>query len=62
MKKLSLFFTVTLLIALMSSCGSSKNIPYLKNSDTVNFDKSQYLYSDLSILRQHQERGVFPEF
>ena len=44
MKKLSLFFTVTLLIALMSSCGSSKNIPYLKNSDTVNFDKSQYLY------------------
>lgn len=44
MKKLSLFFTVTLLIALMSSCGSSKNIPYLKNSDTVNFDRSQYLY------------------
>ena len=44
MKKLSLIFTVTLLIALLSSCGSSKNIAYLKNSDTVNFDKSQYLY------------------
>ena len=44
MKKLSLFFTITLLIALMSSCGSTKNIPYLKNSDTVTFDRSQYLY------------------
>jgi polysaccharide export outer membrane protein len=44
MKKLSLFFTVALFIALMSSCGSSKNIPYLQNSDTVNFDRSQYLY------------------
>jgi len=44
MKKLSLIFTVTLFIALMSSCGSSKNIPYLKNSDSVNLDRSQYLY------------------
>lgn len=44
MKKLSLFLTVACFIALMSSCGSSKNIPYLKNSDSVNFDRSQYLY------------------
>lgn len=44
MKKLSLFFTVTLLIALLSSCGSVKNIAYLQNSDTINYEKSKYLY------------------
>ena len=44
MKKLSLFFTVSLLIALLSSCGSVKNIAYLQNSDTINYEKSKYLY------------------
>jgi polysaccharide export outer membrane protein len=44
MKKLSLLFTVSLLIALLSSCGSVKNIAYLQNSDTINYEKSKYLY------------------
>ena len=44
MKKLSLFFTVSLLIALLSSCGSVKNIAYLQNSDTINYENSKYLY------------------
>ena len=44
MKKLSLIFTVSLLIALLSSCGSVKNIAYLQNSDSVNYEKSKYLY------------------
>ena len=44
MKKLSLFFTVSLFIALLSSCGSVKNIAYLQNSDTINYEKSKYLY------------------
>jgi polysaccharide export outer membrane protein len=44
MKKLSLLFTVSLLIALLSSCGSVKNIAYLQNSDTINYENSKYLY------------------
>ena len=44
MKKLSLFFFFSLLIALLSSCGSVKNIAYLQNSDTINYEKSKYLY------------------
>ena len=44
MKKLSLIFTVSLIVAILSSCGSAKNIAYLQNSDTINFEKSQYLY------------------
>lgn len=44
MKKLSLFFTVSLLIAFLSSCGNVKNIAYLQNSDTINYEKSKYLY------------------
>ena len=44
MKKLSLFFAVSLLIAFLSSCGNVKNIAYLQNSDTINYEKSKYLY------------------
>ncbi len=33
--------TVTLLL---SSCGSTKNVAYIQNSDYVDFSKSQYLY------------------
>ena len=44
MKKLSLFFTVSLVLAFFSSCGSVKNIAYIQNSDSVNYDRSQYLY------------------
>lgn len=44
MKKLSLFFTVSVVLAFFSSCGSVKNIAYIQNSDSVNYDRSQYLY------------------
>ena len=50
MKKLSLFFTVSLLIAFLSSCGNVKNIAYLQNSDSINYEKSKYLY-DAKISR-----------
>ena len=47
MKKLSLIFVVSvvsLVMASFSSCGSVKNIAYIQNSDSVNYEKSQYLY------------------
>ena len=44
MKKLNLIFTVSLLVALFTSCGSVKNIAYLQNSDSISLDRSQYLY------------------
>ncbi len=44
MKKLSLFFTVSLVLAFFSSCGSVKNIAYIQNSDSGHYDRSQYLY------------------
>ena len=44
MKKLSLIFVVSLVMAFFSSCGSVKNIAYIQNSDSVNYEKSQYLY------------------
>ena len=43
MKKLSLFFSVSLLLTLLSSCGSVKNIAYLQNSDNIN-DNTHVLY------------------
>ena len=40
-KNFLLFF---LCAALLMSCGSSKNVAYLKNSDLVDLSQSQYLY------------------
>ena len=53
MKKLNLIFTVSLLVALFTSCGSVKNIAYLQNSDSISFDRSQYLY-DAKIMTKDE--------
>lgn len=53
MKKfISFIFAVTLLIA-MSSCGSSKSIAYIQNSDSINYDNSRFLY-DAKIMPKDQ--------
>ena len=33
-----------ILLLVLSSCGSVKNVAYLQNSDTINFTRSEYLY------------------
>ena len=38
------FVLVVLAAALLCSCGSTKNVAYLKNSDYVDLSQSQYLY------------------
>jgi len=57
MKKLPLFlysvipfFLATLLL---TSCGSVKNVAYLQNSDSINFEKSRFLY-DARIMPKDQ--------
>ena len=53
MKKLiSFIFAVTLLIV-MSSCGTSKSVAYIQNSDSINYDNSRYLY-DAKIMPKDQ--------
>ena len=53
MKKfISFIFAVTLLIA-MSSCGTSKSVAYIQNSDSINYDNSRYLY-DAKIMPKDQ--------
>jgi len=54
MKRLSIyFFSLTLLILVLSSCGSTKNIAYFQNSDSINFDQSRFLY-DARIMPKDQ--------
>ena len=43
MKKYSFLFVSAILI-LLCSCGSTKNIAYLQNSDEIDFELSKYLY------------------
>lgn len=43
MKKYSFLFVSAILI-LLCSCGSTKNIAYLQNSDEIDFEQSKYLY------------------
>ena len=53
MKKLQ-FFAFALLASLMlASCGSTKNIAYFQNSDSINFEKSRFLY-DARIMPKDQ--------
>ena len=53
MKKfISFIFAVTLLIV-MSSCGTSKSVAYIQNSDSINYDNSRYLY-DAKIMPKDQ--------
>lgn len=43
MKKYSFLFASVILV-LLCSCGSTKNIAYLQNSDEIDFEQSKYLY------------------
>lgn len=52
MKKYSVYL-VSLLATILTSCGSSKNVAYLKNSDRVNYDISTYIY-DARIMPKDQ--------
>lgn len=44
MKKICFFVILSLTIVLLSSCGSTKNVAYLQNSDYIDFNRSEYLY------------------
>ena len=53
MKKLiSFIFAVTLLLTI-TSCGTSKSVAYIQNSDSINYDNSRYLY-DAKIMPKDQ--------
>lgn len=50
------FFSLAFLAAtllLMTSCGTSKSIAYIQNSDSINYDNSRYLY-DAKIMPKDQ--------
>lgn len=54
MKKLTFFnFLILTLALLLTGCGSVKNVAYLQNSDSINFDKSRFLY-DARIMPKDQ--------
>lgn len=53
MKKLIFVLFITVLVAIFSSCGSTKNIAYIQNSDEVNLEQSNYLY-DARIMPKDQ--------
>ena len=53
MKKLHFLAFAMLAALLLSSCGTVKNIAYLQNSDSVNFDNSRFLY-DARIMPKDQ--------
>ena len=53
MKKIiSFIFAVTLLLTI-TSCGTSKSVAYIQNSDSINYDNSRYLY-DAKIMPKDQ--------
>ena len=53
MKKLISFIFAMSLILAMTSCGSSKSVAYIQNSDSINYDNSRYLY-DAKIMPKDQ--------
>ena len=54
MKKIHILFGMFLLASiLLSSCGSTKNVAYFKNSDSINFENSRFLY-DARIMPKDQ--------
>lgn len=53
MKKFCYLFSLSVVIVLLSSCGSTKNIPYIKNSDTFDPEQSKFLY-DARIMPKDQ--------
>ena len=60
MKKLNLIFTVSLLVALFTSCGSVKNIAYLmaKHADPSLPDTAEEWLDEFSVFSIYQ---VLPE-
>ncbi len=54
MKKFQfLNFLILSAALLLSSCGTVKNVAYLQNSDSINFDNSRFLY-DARIMPKDQ--------
>ena len=53
MKKLSYFAFSMLAVLLLSSCGASKNVAYIQNSDSISYEKSRFLY-DARIMPKDQ--------
>lgn len=53
MKKLSFFTFVLLSVLSFTGCGSVENVAYLQNSDSINFEKSRFLY-DARIMPKDQ--------
>ncbi len=52
-KRLLLPFALVAFVLMLGSCGSTKNVAYFKNSDSVDLSKSQYLY-DARIMPKDQ--------
>ncbi len=53
MKKLNVIYGLMLLSIILTSCGSTKNVAYFQNSDSINLDKSRFLY-DARIMPKDQ--------
>ena len=53
MKKLQFFIFGIFAALLLTSCGSTKNVAYFRNSDSINFEKSRFLY-DARIMPKDQ--------
>ena len=53
MKKLSVFIVLAFAAMLLTGCGSVKNVAYLQNSDSINFEQSSFLY-DARIMPKDQ--------
>ena len=51
-KLISFIFAMSLLLA-MTSCGSSKSVAYIQNSDSIAYDNSRFLY-DAKIMPKDQ--------
>ena len=53
MKKIFSFAFTALLLLAITSCGTSKSVAYIQNSDSINYDNSRYLY-DAKIMPKDQ--------
>jgi len=53
MKKIYSFAFAALLLLAITSCGTSKNVAYIQNSDSIAYDNSRFLY-DAKIMPKDQ--------
>ena len=53
MKKIFVIALVAFAVMMLGGCGSTKNIAYIQNSDSINFESSRYLY-DARIMPKDQ--------